>query len=721
MTIDRNSYRFNLKMPLTVVSMSALALALSACQSTKLSSNNLSAAYDNPELAKNALIEAMQKQRRTAYAYQSNIIISNKSRQQALKDATPEQLLMAEDASDHCEHVHDQSYIALMEQAEEAGKDINADDYSAQRQALKNAYLNCDSKYKAWVKEYEQDYYDYDYDAYEEESEEESLDESEVEISQDSVADDTDQPVATGDSARAAQKAFETFEQKQLEMVIIEDVENEESDASEDTDEAIEEEASEYVDFLPNYDSDHTKLDVKKSKLLEAYILKPLSLSSQGIYQPRAGIYTILPTIKFQTRNHITAVNQPIYVDAKTGAIYLWAANFAYPLSENLDDRLGSQWHNKWLKLSLNDGSLPDGFGRDLIKSHFAATDSAYANTPASEYRFLSTSALSQLTPALPTTQLNIMSNARTIVSHQQSHDMQDKFIKHYADTLYRQLSDKYPELLSVSDSEEWDNDDTANVEENLDEEQLYAEAVAETNRAREAALGHVEEDSDVDEGEAEEAEEEDEPLITSKIMVTQFLKLLKSMATEGEDDEDVDAINATNKAVANQEKKVADITYAKQQIKPKSTQPVAQELYGLDNRGQVIWHHFHDQFSDKNDYDIETAEGLNFDMLTQYEPITSQSIAFPNLPMDAQRPTESNSIDLKQYFKDLADYYDDGGGTEAGKAIYGMVQMMKAMAIARISAEEMVADLEEAEQEISSNDSDEETTDASSDMEENE
>ena len=721
MTIDRNSYRFNLKMPLTVVSMSALALALSACQSTKLSSSNLSATYDNPELAKNALIEAMQKQRRTAYAYQSNIIISNKSRQQALKDATPEQLSMADDSSEHCEHVHDQSYIALMEQAEAAGKDINANDYSAQRQALKNAYLNCDSKYKAWAKEYDYDYEDYDYDAYEEEGiDEENTD---VESSQDSIVDDADQPVVMGDSANAAKKAFEKYEQKKVDMVIIEDVENEENDASEDTDEAIEEEATQYVDFLPNYDSDHTKLDVKKSKLLEAYILKPLSLSSQGIYQPRAGIYTILPTIKFQTRNHITAVNQPIYVDAKTGAIYLWAANFAYPLSENLDDRLGSQWHNKWLKLSLNDGSLPEGFGRDLIKSHFAATDSAYANTPASEYRFLTTGALSQLSPALPDTQLNIMSNARTIVSHQQSHDMQERFIKHYADTLYRQLIDKYPELLSVSDSdsEDLDNDDTANAEENSDEDQSYGEAVAEANRAREAALGHVEEDNDVDEGEAEA--EEEEPLITSKILVTQFLKLLKSMAAEddAETEEDTDAINATNKAVANQEKKVADIVYAKQQMKPKSTQPVAQELYGLDNRGQVIWHHFHEQFSDKNDYDIETAEGLNFDILTQYEPITSQSIAFPNLPMDAQRPTEANSIDLKQYFKGLANYYDNGGGTEVGKTIYAMVQMMKVMAMARISAEEMVADLEEAEEELSSDDNDDETIVAPSDMEDSE
>ena len=54
-------------------------------------------------------------------------------------------------------------------------------------------------------------------------------------------------------------------------------------------------------------------------------------------------------------------------------------------MSEYLDPDLGLAWQDKWLALTLDDGSLPKGFGRHLIETVFKAGDEAYANiTPVS-------------------------------------------------------------------------------------------------------------------------------------------------------------------------------------------------------------------------------------------------------------------------------------------------------------------------------------------------
>lgn len=693
MTITHEQYlkRINLKLPFTIASVSTLAVALSACQTTSLSSKNLSGAQSNPELAKSALVEAIQNQRRRAYAYQSHVIISNQARQQALANASPQQLAMADDSSEHCEHVHDQGYIALMEQAEAEGKDVNASDYSARRQALKSAFLNCDSKYRQWEAQYNDDY---ESDAeYSSDEEADSIDEDSGNITS-SVGSDTLQ----GDTAQAASEVYKVFEENknvrgasssaastQTDASVdlaeakaeVADAEAEIAEANAKFADAAEDEES-YQEFLPNYDGDHTKLDVKKAKLLEAYLLKPLKLSAQGIYQPRAGVYTLLPTMTYQTRNHITAINQPIYIDAKEGAIYFWAANFAYPLSERLDDRLGNQWDNKWLKLSLNDGSLPEGFGRDLIKAHFAALDSAYDSTSSSDYRFIDSMALAQLTPALPASQLSVMRHANTIVGYQQGLETHDKFTQHYADVLYQQLTEKYPELLKDDnkDSETGTEQDSSD----LTDAGADADMVPE-----EQAIS----DTDIDENEGE-------PWFTSKLMVVQLLKLLKELSAGEEKADAADPIDPLTTTA--QENKVADIPYVKVQPKTAINLPVVQELYGLNNRGQVLWHHYHEQIAAKNSFEFETAEGVNVDILTEYQPLSAASIAFPNLPQAAQRPTANNSIDIKQYIDDLADYYDNGGGTEVGKELYSMLRMMRLMAKLRLDPEAMSDEMEEDE-----------------------
>ena len=48
-----------------------------------------------------------------------------------------------------------------------------------------------------------------------------------------------------------------------------------------------------YQQLFDNYDDQVTAQDVKKAKLLDAYVLKPLSINAQGLYQPMAGKVTM--------------------------------------------------------------------------------------------------------------------------------------------------------------------------------------------------------------------------------------------------------------------------------------------------------------------------------------------------------------------------------------------------------------------------------------------
>jgi hypothetical protein len=148
------------------------------------------------------------------------------------------------------------------------------------------------------------------------------------------------------------------------------------------------------------------KIDIKKAQLLDAYLLKPLSINAQGVYQPLAGKFTMLTSAQYQTRNHHSSINQPIYIDFKTGNIYLWADNFALLTSKLLDDKLGNKWQNKWLKLTIDDGTLPEGFGRAVIKNHFEALDRTYEIAPVTQFDFIAPNTLAALTPKLPEQQL---------------------------------------------------------------------------------------------------------------------------------------------------------------------------------------------------------------------------------------------------------------------------------------------------------------------------
>ncbi|KAA0914471.1 hypothetical protein [Psychrobacter sp. ANT_WB68] len=545
------------KSMITVSTLVASTLLITGCQSVNLSQSKNLPADNTPSVAKAALATALQQQRRQSFAYHSNVEIVNEQQFTTI-DST--QLVTSEYVDSYCEDNHDQAYAALLTKSEAQNKAITSIDYEPQRHALKQSYLACVDAYEAWRDAH------YDSDAY----------------SVDVAAEDVVDAVA--------------------EMAPIASEMDSASDASVTT-----ASVSPYYEKLFNeYESKTSKLDIKKSQLLDAYLLKPLSMNVQGVYQPLAGKFTMLGSVQYSARNHRTSINQPIYVDFKTGSLYLWADNFALLTSKLADDKLGTKWKNKWLKIALDDGTLPKDFGRAVIKSHIQAEDSVYAKADVSQFDFIAPNILTALSPKLPEQQLVPMLNSEKIIRRVQSSASDEQAYKDYMGTFYKLITQQYPELITQSVSDTQDD--------------IYPA----------------------------------DNKITSKSIVKQVLLKMKGFA-----DDKVLKTQETTLPIS------------------RSNLPV-QELYGFSKGGQLQWQHSRHYLPTKASNDATEKNSLVIDALTQYMSIRAQDKAFPNLASDSQVPNASNSIDLKEYSIELAEYYRQGNGTTMGKMLFSMLPMYK-------------------------------------------
>ena len=551
---------------ITLSSLVASMLLMTACQSTNLSQSKGLSVYNTPTAAKTALATALQQQRRQSFAYHTNIEIVN---QQQFIDIDSTQLVVAEDVESYCDDTHDNAYSELLFKAEAENKDIAALDYDVQRDALKQSYLVCADAYQAW-----RDTHD-DSTAYSvDEAAEDIVDAIAAEAMMESV------PVSDRDAASVANVSVNTV--------------------------------SPYYEKLFNeYDSKQTKLDVKKSQLLDAYLLQPLSMNAQGVYQPLAGKFTLLGSVQYSARNHHSSINQPIYVDFKTGSIYLWADNFALLTSKLADDKLGTKWQNKWLKIPLDDGTLPKGFGKTVIKSHIEAGDSVYAKAAVSQFDFIAPNMLTALSPKLPEQQLAPMLNSAQIIRRVRSNGEDEQAYKDYMSTFYQLITQQYPELITKTSS------DTPEDTTSMDSK------------------------------------------ITSKWLVQQGLLKMKDFADD--------------KMAKTQDSSLTELTSPVLN----SRLPV-QELYGFSKGGQLQWQHSRHYLPTKEGTEATAKNSLIVDALNQYMPVLTQDKAFPNLPSDSQVPNASNSVDLKEYSAELAEYYRQGNGTAIGKMLFNMLPMYK-------------------------------------------
>ena len=101
------------------------------------------------------------------------------------------------------------------------------------------------------------------------------------------------------------------------------------------------------------------------------------------------------------------------------------------------------------------------------------------------------------------------------------------------------------------------------------------------------------------------------------------------------------------------------------------------QELYGFDKRGQLKWQHLRNELPSKvKSVSDKSSKGVVVDVLQQYSAISNKEVAFPNLPSNVQVPNASNSIDVRQYGKELMQYYRDGNGSFMGKMMFSRLPM---------------------------------------------
>lgn len=548
-------------------------LLITGCQSTNLgqssalkTAENL-AASNTPTAAKAAWVNALQQQRRQSFTYHSNFEISNDQQFTAI-DTTS--LVASDDVDSYCEDTHDQSYAALLTQAKAQSKDILASDYHKQREALKQSYLECAEAYQAW----EDDHYD-------------------------STATVTDV------AAEVYNEETDDYSEAPAEA----DVSHAVASSKPDNESSAYTVSPYYETLFTEYDNKQSTLDVKKAQLLDAYLLKPLSMNAQGVYQPLAGKFTMLSSAQYQTRNHHSSINQPIYVDLKNGNIYLWADNFALLNSELLDNKLGTQWQNKWLKIALDDGSLPKGFGRAVIKSHFTALDNLYNKAPITQFNYIAPNTLATLAPKLPEQQLAAMLQSQQVIRRVQDFDSYQQSYKNYMRTFYQLIGNQYPELIIDSETAEQNNQ------------------------------------SDTD---------ADKVTFTSKFLVQQVLVMMKGMIDNDSGIDDVPSSKTAN------------------------TSAPIQELYGFDKRGHLVWQHSRQQLPTSRTTQDKSKDNVTIDVLQQYMPIRAQDAAFPNLPSNMQIPNARNSVDLRDYSKELAAYYRDGNGTSMGKMLFNMLPIYK-------------------------------------------
>lgn len=497
--------------------------------------------------------------------------------------------IRAHSAIDYCETTHDAAYIKLLKQAEAAGLDIDDARYDDQRTRLEQTYVACDKNFRAWYQNKEQSYYS---EYYEEE----------------------DMPEVQAVTPYY-QALFDRYD-----------------DDNEDNAELL------------------SKEDINRAKLMDEHWYKPLSINVQGVYQPLAGKLTVLPSAQYDTRNHHTSLNQPIYFDAKSGNLYLWADNFAMLNSKLLDKKLGTQWQNKWLKLSLNDGSLPKGFGRTLITAHLQASETVHADANKDRFSTMSAATLAKLTPKIPAHQLSAMMQSDHIIAQTLSVNDYRQEGQMMSEVLFQRLQTAYPELVAEALAET-ESDDYSELSE------VDSDAEASTVEAAIADYEYDDSDdydsdySNYDDAYSDDYEEKTlAQTVKEKLDSKHFAYALIRMIDDSRTSE----------------------------IKEASAALKVQRLYGFDKQGNLLWTHVQMPIAAFVNKDLDERSAVA-DIFTTYSRIDRSQKDFPNLPDNVQTPNAQNSVDIKAYIEQFGENSDETAD-DVSMRVLSMMMMASAM-----------------------------------------
>lgn len=360
------------------IGLAGLIATLTACASSPIST---SINQTNPQ---QALAKVLQSQMYTSFGYQTNLYLGNQIREQALANATPEELNASDNPLLACEDTHRQAYIHLAKKQLEQGVPLSQiDDDLPEFAQIFAQYQACIQEQYAWL-------------------------------------DDDPETEQTA-------QTLESFEQ----------------------DWQSESGATAWQSSDDHHQ--HTQLDQKKSQLFKEYLINSSNFTISGNYQPLLGRLTILPAMDYTRTNIHAHLNQPIFVDLKQGILYLWADNVAMIASQMLDKELGDGWKDKWLAIPLNDGSLPDDFGKNLFKFIADAKKQSHQSLPSQAFSWVSPEQVLNtpyLMENLPADKQAIIRHTPTILQSSPSQADKDYARYLFADTLYQSIVQAYPELI---------------------------------------------------------------------------------------------------------------------------------------------------------------------------------------------------------------------------------------------------------------------------------
>ncbi|GAA0315688.1 hypothetical protein [Psychrobacter aestuarii] len=409
-----------------------------------------------------------------------------------------------------------------------------------------------------------------------------------------------------------------------------------------------------------------SKEEIESAKATYEQWYKPLSVNVQGVYQPLAGKLTVLPSAQYDTRNHHTSISQPLYLDAKSGNLYLWADNVAILNSKFMDKKLGTQWQNKWLKLSLNDGSLPKGFGRTLIKSHLSVSERMNARADSASFKTLPTTALAALTPKIPAHQLSVMQHSDYVIAQTQSVDAYRQTGKEMSALLFNELKAAYPELVAeaLAEADSYDYDDEGAVAEAIafdDSESAMATLEATADAEAEGSDSDDEAYRAYDADAERDAYNDDDSDYTEKTAATYIAEKLDGAYL-------AKALIRMLDGSRNVELPTADSSLK------------VQKLYGFDKQGNLLWMHMQSPAGAFVDKALDSTSTIA-DILTTYSRIDRSQKDFPNLPTGAQTPNAQNSVDIKAYLEALDEDKDNAQTLEGMRMrLFSMMMMASAM-----------------------------------------
>lgn len=618
---------YNRHLKLAALSL-AIPLALSACQvapsnnqNALISKINQLPSEQQSQLAKDTLLQALQQQSRSDYAYQVNVLGSNEQRREHLANATPQQLAMSDEPINHCEHVHDEAYVELLQQVEQAGLEIYDAKYSAEREAIKHAYQRC-------VAALENPYSQVSYEQWLQQA------------VQRAKADLANAEAGIEPGRAEADRVEASLAKAEIEAAAAEAAsENEDLYGPDDSMEESQSFDSLFADItadvLPGYDNAHTKLDARKAKLLNAYLLNPMNITGSGVYRASAGKVSIMPTLAYQSRNLQILNSHFIYIDARQGAVYLWADTFAYILSSTIDPNLGLDMRDKWIKIDLNDGSLPRSFLPDLLKAHLLAKDKMDANASAEQYRFISSSQLQNQSPKPDAKHQPYLNEASLLIERKLTEPQFNEGMQLYLTTLYDQMTNKYPQLLQSHNSSEEDSSKEGNDRQSFSSERVFSKIFEAIDKAAQEKF------------------------------VTKADTPSSDKALENANDNNAD------------DKKPA-IEYAIKDESLAENKWLWRNVYGLDNQQRIVWQLAQRQMDSNaimpyGSNDLLT--GLRLEALTRYANVSASAPMFAVLPAGASMPSNSNSVDLKSYVEQLKSSYDKAEGSEQGKILLENLQ----------------------------------------------